>query len=77
MPFKDLLISPNHGIQVKGKIVPALYLVNGITIIQSTKTEEVTYYHIELAKHAMIIANGIAAESYLDVKNRITHVATV
>jgi len=54
------------------KRVNARDLVNG-------KTEEVTYYHIELEKHSMVVANGIAAESYVDVKNRttFTHTASV
>jgi hypothetical protein len=92
MPFEDLYVSPNHGIQVKDtmishntvlnkkkyKRVNARDLVNGKTITQSTKTENVTYYHIELDKHSMVIANGVPAESYLDVKNRttFTHVAS-
>jgi CRISPR/Cas system CMR-associated protein Cmr3 (group 5 of RAMP superfamily) len=73
MPFADLFISPGHGIQVNNKIVRARDLINGKTITQSKKTEEVTYYHIELATHAMIDANGVAAESYLELtKNKPT-----
>jgi hypothetical protein len=32
--------------------------------------KSVTYYHIELAEHGILIAEGAAAESYLDTGNR-------
>jgi hypothetical protein len=30
----------------------------------------VTYYHVELERHALLLANGLEAESYLDTGNR-------
>jgi hypothetical protein len=90
MPFEDLFVSPGHRIAAprnkrnmlsvvtkKHAIVPAAALINGTSIIQDMTCKEVTYYHIELDKHSMVIANGVPAESYLDVKNRntFTHVA--
>jgi hypothetical protein len=30
----------------------------------------VTYYHVELEEHSVVIADGVLTESYLDVGNR-------
>jgi hypothetical protein len=92
-PFEDLFVSPGHRIVAprnrpnmlsvvtkKHAIVPAAALINGTSIVQDKSCKEVTYYHIELEQHAMVIANGIAAESYLEMKknrNTFTHVASV
>jgi len=65
-PFEDLYVSPNHSIILKGKMIHAKKLVNGKTIFQDFKKEEVEYYHLELESHSAIIANGILSESYLD-----------
>jgi hypothetical protein len=34
------------------------------------RVEEVTYYHVELATHDVILADGLPCESYLDTGNR-------
>jgi hypothetical protein len=70
-PFEDLYVSPGHNIQVRDRMVPACKLINGNTVIRQ-ECDEVTYYHIELDKHSVISANGLSAESYLDVDNRNT-----
>ena len=68
-PFCDLYVSPGHRILVGGRMLTAHELLNGSTVVPH-ECDEVTYYHIELDRHAVIIANGIAAESYVDVDNR-------
>jgi hypothetical protein len=65
-PIRDLYVSPNHGIIVKGKIVPAKYLINGKNIYQIKGLDSVEYYHVELNRHSVIIAEGILTESYLN-----------
>jgi len=40
--------------------------VNGSTIEQ-IKVDEIDYYHVELPRHGVLLANGLAAESFLDV----------
>jgi hypothetical protein len=45
------------------------FLVNGTTIAQ-LKVERVTYYHVELPRHDVLLAQGLEVESYLDVKDR-------
>jgi hypothetical protein len=69
-PFEDLYVSPLHRIILNNRLVEARALVNGDTIVQEYAHDRVTYYHIELDTHSAIVANGLLAESYLDVNNR-------
>lgn len=66
-PFQDLYVSPNHAVLVDGELVCAKKLVNGGTIYQDTECESVTYYHLDCARHSVLVANGAFAESYLDM----------
>jgi len=70
VPNADLVVSPPHAIFVDGSLIPAKMLVNDMTITRETARADVTYYHIELDRHAIVMANGLAAESYLDTGNR-------
>jgi Hint domain len=69
MPQRDLLLSPDHAVLVRDVLVPVRYLVNGVTIVQ-TPRPDITYYHVELAQHDVIWAEGLPAESYLDSGDR-------
>jgi hypothetical protein len=69
-PHRDLLVSPDHCLYVDGALVPARLLVNGTTITVERDLAEVTYYHVELEGHDVLLANGAAAESWLDAGNR-------
>ena len=71
VPHRDLLLSPDHAILAHGVLIPAKQLINGMTICQTGDTV-VTYHHIELPRHAVMVANGLAAESYLDTGDRPT-----
>ncbi|GJD34076.1 Hint domain-containing protein [Methylobacterium aerolatum] len=70
VPYRDLLISPEHAILVDGVLVPAGRLVNGSTIVRDSSLAVVAYLHIELAEHDVIISNGTLAETYVDHGNR-------
>ena len=69
MPERDLLLSPDHAVYVDGVLIPVKHLINGKTITQ-TRVDSVTYYHIELAEHDILFAEGMPAESYLEIGNR-------
>ena len=66
MPSRDLWVSPGHALFVDGQLVPAARLVNGVSIVQAEAVDSVTYYHVELPRHAVLFANGAPAESFLD-----------
>lgn len=68
-PARDLFLSPDHAVFAAGRLVPAYLLVNGATICQ-VPVDSVTYWHVELPSHAIVCAEGLAAESYLDTGNR-------
>jgi T5SS/PEP-CTERM-associated repeat protein len=68
-PARDLSLSPNHAVYVGDVLIPVKYLVNGSTIAEAP-VDDVTYYHVELAQHAVLLAEGLPAESYLDTGDR-------
>jgi hypothetical protein len=69
VPSRALMISPDHALYLSGHLVPAKALLNGVTIRQ-VRRREVTYFHVELAAHAVIYAEGCPVESYLETGNR-------
>jgi hypothetical protein len=70
MPHTDLLLSPDHAIFVDGRLICARQLANGTTIRPERGWTVVDYYHVELDRHAILLAQGLPAESYLDTGNR-------
>ena len=71
VPARDLFVSPDHAIYVDGELVPARALIDGHRI-SSVPRAEIRYYHLELPEHAIILAEGLTVESYLDVGDRET-----
>ncbi len=69
VPCRDLFLSPDHAVFVDGALIPVKYLINGSSIEQ-VPTDEVTYFHIELQEHSVLLAEDSAAESYLDTGDR-------
>ncbi|MFT9019490.1 Hint domain-containing protein [Acetobacter malorum] len=70
VPYEDLLITPEHCLFLNGRFVPVRMLVNGSSIFYDRSLTQYTYYHVETAQHAVIMANGMLTESYLDTGNR-------
>jgi Hint domain len=68
-PRSDLWLSPEHAVYLRGVLIPVRLLINGSTIAQ-VELNAVTYYHIELTWHDVLLAEGLAVESYLDTGNR-------
>ncbi|NET53667.1 MAG: hypothetical protein F6K09_34990, partial [Merismopedia sp. SIO2A8] len=74
LPHRDLYVSPDHALLFEGLLINAGALVNGISIVKTQPTKAFTYYHIELHKHALLVAEGTAAESYLpQSENRLAY----
>jgi hypothetical protein len=72
-PRRDLLLSPDHAVFVRaegqGVLIPIRYLCNGVSIVQEP-AQSITYWHVELPRHGVLLAEGLPAESYLDTGNR-------
>ena len=76
LPESDLMLSPGHPVLVGadedgdgGHLVPIMCLINGTTI-RRVPVEAVTYWHVELDAHDILLAEGLPAESYLDWGDR-------
>lgn len=69
VPARNLFLSPDHALSLDGSLVPVHLLVNGASI-RRIAFAAVTYHHLELARHGTVLAEGAAAESYLDTGNR-------
>jgi hypothetical protein len=70
MPAQDLFLSPDHAIYFDGVLIPIRLLVNGKTIARS-RVDEITYYHIQLSEHDVVLAEGMPAETYLEDDDRL------
>lgn len=74
LPEQDLLLSADHAIEIDGVLYNAGALVNGSTIYQKLQMprDGFTYYHIETEAHDLVLAEGVAAETYIDYADRDT-----
>ncbi len=70
LPGRDLVLSPDHALFIDGRLIAVRMLVNGMTVVRETECQSVTYYHIELDSHDVLLAEGLPAETYLDVGHR-------
>nr|WP_294918186.1 Hint domain-containing protein [uncultured Neokomagataea sp.] len=70
VPSQDLLLTADHCLFFDGKFIPARMLVNGRSVFFDKNFTSYSYYHIETARHSVIMANNVLTESYLDTGNR-------
>jgi len=69
VPVRDLYLSPDHAVYVNDALVPVKLLINGASIAQ-TRRDHIVYHHVELPRHAVIFAEDMPVESYLDIGDR-------
>lgn len=69
LPVRDLLLSPEHALFLDGALIPVRALIEGEQVVQES-WDRVTYHHVELDRHDVILAEGLPAETYLDTGNR-------
>jgi hypothetical protein len=67
-PGTELFLSPDHAVFVNEVLIPVRCLINGSTIAQ-VPVDRVTYHHVELAQHDVLLAQGVPAESFLDMRD--------
>ena len=67
-PHEELVLSPDHAVYVNEVLIPIQHLVNGSTIRQ-VPVDQITYHHIELPQHDVVLAQGLPAETYLDMRD--------
>jgi hypothetical protein len=70
VPHSDLRLTHGHALYLKGALIPVENLVNHRSIAWDDRAQVVEYYHVELANHDVLIANGAPSESYYDAHNR-------
>lgn len=69
LPQADLLLSPGHRLYVNDALVHVDHLVNGWSIAREF-VDEITYWHVELDSHDALLAEGLPAETFIDMGNR-------
>ncbi|WP_103763048.1 Hint domain-containing protein [Roseovarius confluentis] len=73
LPHRDLTLTTDHALFIDGMLVNAGTLVNGSTITLVPLSEfdgSYTVYHVETENHDLILAEGTAAETYIDYLGR-------
>ena len=67
LPCRDLYVSPDHAVLLDGILVQAAALVNGTSVLRGApEAGPVTYFHVELDRHALLLAEDLPAESFVD-----------
>ena len=70
VPHRDLRVTKGHSLYLDGSLIPVEFLVNHRSVLWDDRAHEVAVYHIELATHDVLLAEGAPAESYRDDGNR-------
>ncbi len=73
-PGRDLWLSPHHAVYVGDVLIPVGLLINGTTIRQ-IQLPAIAYWHVELPRHEVIMAEGMPAETFLDTGDRTDFLA--
>ena len=73
LPARDLVVTPDHAIGIDGFLVTAQALLNGDTIHEETARDlpgRIGLWHVETRDHCLLLAEGCAAESFVDYGGR-------
>jgi hypothetical protein len=77
VPRKDLYVTGEHALFIDGVLVSAARLINGTTIVPfaSDACDEMEFFHIKLATHDVICAEGAPCETLLSVDETVSNFA--
>ena len=69
VPRADLYVTASHSLLIDGVLVPAEARINGTTITryEASETDELEFFHIRLESHDVVYAEGVPAETLLNV----------
>lgn len=69
VPHADLYVTQGHGLLIDDVLVPAGCLINGttITLCEASELDELEFFHVKLAVHDVIYAEGAPVETLLRV----------
>jgi hypothetical protein len=70
IPHRDLFLSPDHAVFADGVLIPVKYLINGTAVSQDPAFGAIDYFHVELDRHDVLLAEGLPVESYLETGQR-------
>ena len=70
VPHADLYVTGGHSLLIDGVLVPAELLINGTTITRDEAGEydELEFLHLKLESHDAIYAEGVPAETLINVQ---------
>jgi hypothetical protein len=74
VPARDLFLSADHAIFLappgqRPVLIPVRCLIDGASIARERATA-IGYWHVELERHAVVLAEGLPCETFLDTGNR-------
>ena len=76
VPHADLYVTPLHAVLIDGVLVPAQALINGATITRhEPEGDEMEFFHVKLASHDVIYAEGAPVETLLHVDESFANFA--
>jgi hypothetical protein len=69
VPHRDLYLSSQHALYLDGLLVTVGSLVNGSTIVRcdADELQNLDYFHLELAEHDVVFAEGAPSETLFSV----------
>lgn len=66
LPERDLRLSPDHAVFTADHLIEVRHLINGRTVLRDTTCRSITYHHIALEVHDILLAENLPVESYLE-----------
>src|ERR1700722_18915315 len=77
LPHADLYVTGYHSLLIDGVLVPAEMLINGTTITryEAREYDELEFFHIKLESHDVVYAEGVPAETLLNVEESAVNFA--